>query len=104
MNKSTFIIVIALIIIFGAITGYQNYKINTLENQVQSKTNLTNSIDVLNTKNTIDSLHYINDSLSAELFVCGVIKGRYEITLEYMETTNPKAALEFVNFMNHETE
>jgi uncharacterized membrane protein len=104
MNKSTFIIVIALIIIFGAITGYQNYKINTLENQVQSKTNLTNSIDVLNTKNTIDSLHYINDSLSAELFVCGVIKGRYEITLELLREKNKKAADEFELIMSTQTE
>jgi hypothetical protein len=104
MNKSTFIIVIALVIIFGVITGYQNTKINTLESQVQIKTNLANSIDMLKAKNTIDSLHYINDSLSAELFVCGVIKGRYEVTLELLREKNKKAADEFELIMTSQTE
>jgi hypothetical protein len=46
----------------------------------------------------------IIDSLQHEIFVTEAMLNRYEITLEHIETTNPKTALEFVNFMNHETE
>ena len=55
-------------------------------------------------KEVLDEKDRIIDSLQHEVFVNQVMLTRYEITLEYMETTNPKAALEFVNFMNHETE
>jgi hypothetical protein len=48
-------------------------------------------------KNTIDSLH-------DELFINHVMNDRYELTLDHLNKVNPKAALEFVNFMNHETE
>lgn len=55
-------------------------------------------------KEVLDEKDRIIDSLQHEVFVNEVMLTRYEITLEYMETTNPKAALEFVNYMNHETE
>lgn len=55
-------------------------------------------------KQVLDEKDRIIDSLQHEVFVNEVMLTRYEITLEYMETTNPKAALEFVNYMNHETE
>lgn len=55
-------------------------------------------------KEVLDEKDRIIDSLQHEVFVTEAMLTRYEITLEYMETTNPKAALEFVNFMNHETE
>jgi hypothetical protein len=48
-------------------------------------------------RNRVDSLH-------DELFISKVQNGRYELTLEHLNEVNPKAALEFVNFMNHETE
>ena len=62
----------------------------------------TRSITQLNRKaiadqNTIDSLH-------DELFINHVMNDRYELTLDHLNKVNPKAALEFVNFMNHETE
>jgi len=62
----------------------------------------TRSITQLNRKaiadqNTIDSLH-------DELFINHVMNNRYELTLDHLNKVNPKAALEFVNFMNHETE
>ena len=62
----------------------------------------TRSITQLNRKavadkNTIDSLH-------DELFIKHIQLGRYELSLDYLNSVNPKAALEFVNFMNHETE
>ena len=44
-----------------------------------------------------DSLHYEN-------FIKGVELGRYELSLDYLQDKNPNAALQFVNFMNHETE
>ena len=55
-------------------------------------------------KQVLDEKDRIIDSLKHEVFVTEVMLGRYEITLEHMEVTNPKAALQFVNFMNHETE
>lgn len=62
----------------------------------------TRGITQLNRKaiadqNTIDSLH-------AELFIYQSEIGRYELTLDHLNEVNPKAALEFVNFMSHETE
>lgn len=44
------------------------------------------------------------DSLYDELFNTKVQNGRYETSLEYLQEVNPKAAQQFVNFMNHETE
>ena len=52
----------------------------------------------------VDSLTVIKDSLANEVFILGVTNGRYEITLDHLHETHPKAALEFVNYMNHETE
>jgi cell division protein FtsL len=62
----------------------------------------TRSITQLNRKaiadqNTIDSLH-------DELFINHIMNDRYELTLDHLNKVNPKAALEFINFMNHETE
>jgi hypothetical protein len=48
-------------------------------------------------ENLIDSLHY-------ELFNEKVQNGRYELSLEHLYEVNPKAAKEFTNFMEHETE
>ena len=47
--------------------------------------------------NTIDSLH-------DELFNTKVENGRYELSLEHLYEVNPKAAKEFQDFMEHETE
>ena len=55
-------------------------------------------------KQVLDEKDRIIDSLQHEVFVNQVMLTRYEITLEHIQATNPKAALEFVNFMNHETE
>jgi hypothetical protein len=44
------------------------------------------------------------DSLRDETFILGVELGRYEITLDHLQETNPKAAKEFEEFMFHETE
>jgi hypothetical protein len=44
------------------------------------------------------------DSLSDELFILQNQNGRYEISLEHLYEVNPKAAKEFTDFMEHETE
>ena len=44
------------------------------------------------------------DSLQSELFVQKTINGRYELSLEHLYEVNPKAAKEFDEFLNNETE
>lgn len=44
------------------------------------------------------------DSLQTELFNANNTVGRYELSLEHLKEVNPKAAKEFENFLNHETE
>ena len=62
----------------------------------------TRSITQLNRKAIADQ--NVIDSLHDELFINHVMNDRYELTLDHLNKVNPKAALEFVNFMNHETE
>lgn len=62
----------------------------------------TRSITQLNRKAVADK--NVIDSLHDELFINHVMNDRYELTLDHLNKVNPKAALEFVNFMNHETE
>jgi len=79
------ILVCIVFIITVLIIGYQQSKIEKLHQEMKSITN-------------------IKDSLYDELFNTHVMNGRYELSLDHLEKVNPKAALEFVNFMNHETE
>ena len=53
--------------------------------------------EIVNKQNKIDSL-------TDELFISKVNLGRYELTLDHLQEVKPDAALEFVNYMNHETE
>jgi hypothetical protein len=52
----------------------------------------------------VKTLQSTSDSLYDEAFINHVQLGRYELTLDHLQEVNPKAALEFVNYMNHETE
>jgi hypothetical protein len=52
----------------------------------------------------VETLKVTSDSLYDENFIRHVQLDRYEISLDYLDSVNPKAALEFVNYMNHETE
>jgi hypothetical protein len=54
-------------------------------------------VEVKTLQNRVDSLH-------DKSFNANVMNGRYELTLDHLQKVNPKAALEFVNYMNHETE
>ena len=55
-------------------------------------------------KQQVEALTQTKDSLVAENFILQTQLGRYELTLDYLQGVNPKAALQFVNHMNHETE
>jgi hypothetical protein len=55
----------------------------------------------------IDSIGKLNariDTLYDNLFNEKVINGRYELSILHLMDVNPKAAKEFNNFMEHETE
>jgi len=52
----------------------------------------------------LDSVTVLKDSLYDVSFGAQVQNGRYEITLEQLKETNPKAAKEFEEFMNSKTE
>jgi hypothetical protein len=44
------------------------------------------------------------DSLQAELFLLQSQNGRYELSLEHLYEVNPKAAKQFDDYLQHETE
>jgi len=46
----------------------------------------------------------LKDSLYDELFIQKTTNGRYELSLEHLYEVNPKAAKEFDEFLNNETE
>lgn len=46
----------------------------------------------------------LSDSLRLELFNAQNINGRYELSLEHLYEVNPKAAKQFDEFLNNETE
>lgn len=52
----------------------------------------------------VKTLQLTSDSLHDEVFIKHIQLGRYELTLDHLQEVNPKAALEFVNYMSHETE
>ena len=61
-------------------------------------------IKVYNVPHNVDSLITLKDSLYDELFISKVQNGRYELSLEHLKESNPKAAADFEQFYNHETE
>jgi hypothetical protein len=71
------------------------YTLFDLKNQVKQ-------VDVL--KKELNRVTVVKDSLYDETFSKQVELGRYELSLNYLQEVNPKAALQFVNYMNHETE
>jgi hypothetical protein len=75
--------------------GLLFYTMFDLKNQVKQ-------IPVL--QHQLDSVTIQLDSLSLINFQNEVQNGRYEITLEQLKETNPKAAKEFEEFMNSKTE
>lgn len=55
-------------------------------------------------KQKVEQLQAQVDSLQSENFILQTQLGRYELTLDYLQEVNPKAALQASNYMNHETE
>ena len=55
-------------------------------------------------KQQVETLTQLRDSLEAENFILKTQVARYELTLDYLQGVNPKAALQASNYMNHETE
>ena len=67
--------------------------------------NYTNeNSDYKKLKKDIETVKNQNDSLYQELFDIKVEAGRYELSLDHLNETNPKAAKDFEQFYNHETE
>ena len=52
----------------------------------------------------VKTLQSTSDSLHDELFIKHIQLSRYELTLDHLQEINPKVALDFINYMNHETE
>ena len=79
--------------LLGAIY-FQNQQIDGLKKQLEFQPVVGGDIQKTNTI----------DSLNDEIFILHTINGRYELSLEHLYEVNPKAAKEFTNFMEHETE
>lgn len=65
-------------------------------------TSQSRTIDELKVNNT--ALSNKADSLKSELFIASTVNARYELSLDYLKESNPKAGKEFEEFYNHETE
>jgi hypothetical protein len=64
--------------------------------------NQENDIDELTLK--IEELTQKNSELHDEYFHTSTVNGRYELSLEFLKEINPKAAKDFEEFYNHQTE
>jgi hypothetical protein len=64
--------------------------------------NQENDIDELTLK--IEELTQKNSELHDEYFNASTVNGRYELSLEFLKEINPKAAKEFEEFFDHQTE
>lgn len=53
--------------------------------------------------NANDTQHII-DSLNEEVFTANSAMGRYELSLQHLEEVNPKAAKQFNDYLQNETE
>jgi hypothetical protein len=68
-----------------------------------SKPHIIVGADSLN-KKTIDSFVSITDSLYTENFFNKNVVGRYELSIQFLYEANPKAAKQFEDYFNNETE
>ena len=60
--------------------------------------------DLTKLRTKVDTQTQVIDSLKDDAFYNSIIVDRYELTLNHLKETNPKAASDFENFLNHETE
>jgi len=61
-------------------------------------------VKIYNIPNAIDTLQLTIDSLNGEIFILQTQNGRYELSLEHLYEVNPKAAKQFDEYLQHETE
>jgi hypothetical protein len=62
------------------------------------------SIQIQHLSKELDSLSILTDSLRDENFNSSVENGRYELSLDHLKEVNPKAAQQFEDYLEHETE
>jgi hypothetical protein len=60
--------------------------------------------DVKKAPEAVPDCQHTIDSLQSELFIQKSYVGKYELTLEHLKEVNPKAAEEFSQYLEHETE
>ncbi len=80
------------------LNGEQRKRIFTLQQDLKTAQMLQGG-DIVK-----DSLVNLTDSLSNELFILQTQNGRYELGLQYLYETNPKAGKEFEEYINNNTE
>lgn len=96
-NKIRFYLVLSLIGFMVMTLFYENTKLD-LEKTKQEL--IKCQID----KGYVSGGDILSDSLRLELFNAQNINGRYELSLEHLYEVNPKAAKQFDEFLNNETE
>ena len=96
-NKIQFYLVVSIISFMVMTLFYENTKLE-LEKTKQEL------IKCQTDKGYISGGDILSDSLRLELFNAQNINGRYELSLEHLYEVNPKAAKQFDEFLNNETE
>lgn len=89
----------SLFLVTGLICIWLAVKLSHTERDLE-KTEAVNTVlqtQTVKMQNQIDSLH-------DEAFNASTVNGRYELSLEHLKEVNPKAAKEFEDYMEHETE
>jgi len=60
--------------------------------------------DTLNVQINANDTQHLIDSLNDEIFNANTATGRYELSLQHLEEVNPKAAKQFNDYLQNETE
>lgn len=92
-----FYFVVATISFLGILINYLNLKDDLKRCQSQKDFISGGDIEKAEMRETIDSLQ-------SEIFNKSTEIGRYEITLEWLKETNPKAYQQFDNYLSTQTE
>lgn len=80
---------------------FQQKELSKLRSEIKHSQPIVNDI---NQTKYIDSLVKVSDSLYNENFVNSNAVGRYELALEHLYEVNPKAAKQFDEYLQNETE
>lgn len=89
----------SLFLITGLTCIWLSVKVANMQDDLE-KTEAINSVlqhQTVKMQNRIDSLR-------DESFITSTVNGRYELSLEHLKGAYPKAAEEFEDFMNNQTE